>query len=237
MPDFMDYERISDVLMYLSDNIYLEFITTFSKKNTRSGNRSFFTYETEYNSEKYGGSPVWAIHRNVTYYFVINVKENFGAGFILRPQDKELLSRFMELKVIPWILNDSVFQVVDGNLALKEFTPVTYTQSELKYITFEPCVMTDIDNKQTAGIKFNLNGNIVFEVNADKFMGFYSIIKTTDMYAVSCAQINYAKMPPHGLNQFKPVGLGAPKTPQANDVWSDNNYKGRGYNSFLDNIK
>ena len=31
MPDFMDYERISDVLMYLSDNIYLEFITTFSK--------------------------------------------------------------------------------------------------------------------------------------------------------------------------------------------------------------
>lgn len=233
MPEFTDYERIADTLMFFNSNITLEFVTQLARKN-KFGQRQFFSLETEYNSETYNGSPVRSIRRSMSYYFVISVKDNFGGGIVIRQQDKELLTIFLEQKVIPWIIQNSVFHLVKGGiLALKEFEPVTYAQSETKYITFEPIIMTDEEGKQSAGIRMNLNGSDVVDLNADKFMGFYSIIKHTDMYLASCAQANYTKMAPYGVNQYKPTGLGASREP-SNDAWSSANYKGRGYNAFLD---
>lgn len=232
MPEFTDYERIADTLMFFTNTITLEFVTQLARKN-KFGQRQFFSIETEYNSESYNGTPVRSIRRSLSYYFVISVKDNFGGGIVIRQQDKELLTMFMEQKVIPWIVQGGIFHLVKGELAMGEFTPVTYAQSETKYITFEPVVMTDEEGKQAPGIKMNLNGSDSFELNADKFMGFYSIIKCTDMYLASCAQCNYAKMPPYGLNVYRPTGLGASREP-SNEAWSNTNYKGRGYNSFLD---
>ena len=50
---FTDYDRITDILMYLSNNITLNFNVVLSRKD-KTGKRSFFHYETEYPSKCLG---------------------------------------------------------------------------------------------------------------------------------------------------------------------------------------
>ena len=67
--DFTEYDRVQDTLMYLTDKIVLTFIVALSKK-TLGGQRSFFHYETQYNSDSYG-SQLRSIKRNMSYYYTI----------------------------------------------------------------------------------------------------------------------------------------------------------------------
>jgi hypothetical protein len=57
--DFTEYDRITDTLMWLADNITLNFTVGLSKK-AKSGERAFYHYETRYGSDKYG-SPLRSI--------------------------------------------------------------------------------------------------------------------------------------------------------------------------------
>ena len=42
MPEFTDYERIADTLMFFNSNITLEFVTQLARKN-KFGQRQFFS--------------------------------------------------------------------------------------------------------------------------------------------------------------------------------------------------
>lgn len=238
MRKFTDYDRVSDTLMYLNSDTTLEFVMNLSKK-TKIGERSFFATEIEFNSDRYLGNTLVSIKRNMNYFFVINIKDNMGGGLLIRPQDKELITMFIENNVIPWLFDKkmSAFQIIKGELVLKEYVPATYAQSDVKYITFEPIIYVYEESK-SHGIRMNINGVNIIDMNADKFMGFYSIIKNTDMYGVACNLANYAKTEPYEVNTYKPMGLGASRDGAPNSsAWSEANYNGRGSNSFLNNLK
>lgn len=98
--DFTQYERIQDYLMYLSDKITLSFVLALSKKSI-NGQRSFFHYETKYNSDSYG-SELRSIKRNMNYYFLISDKNIYGSGIVLRPQDVEIIIMLIKQRVLPW---------------------------------------------------------------------------------------------------------------------------------------
>lgn len=238
--DFTQYERVQDILMYLTDKITLSFVLALSKKSL-SGQRSFFHYETQYNSDSYG-TELRSIKRNMSYYFMISNKEIFGSGIVLRPQDVEIVIMLIEQRVLPWFFGTSeqhAFQMIDNKLVLKEFIPVVYTQSESKFIGFEPIVYHYENSEQYAeGINLLFTQGESCPMTIDKFMGLFNILKS-DMYGIACNLATYAKTPPYGINVYKPVGLGASPNQQRNDTsWSNqNNYKGFGSNSFLDNLK
>ena len=88
MTQFTDYERATDTLLFLSDQITLDFVVTFATKD-RNGQRSFFHSESEYESEKYSGYGKYrAIRRKMThFYFVINNRRSFDGSFTIRMQD------------------------------------------------------------------------------------------------------------------------------------------------------
>ena len=138
--DFESYDRITDTLMYLNNDITLNFTVTFAKKN-RVGGRQFYHYETEYEASKYSAR-VRSIKRNMTYFFVIDNKQDFGNGFILRPMDVEMLNSIIETQILPWYFdaNKRAFQMIDDKLVLGQYEPVIYAQSQTKYLRFDPVV-------------------------------------------------------------------------------------------------
>ena len=238
--DFTQYERVQDTLMYLTDKITLSFVLALSKKSL-NGQRSFFHYETQYNSDSYGYE-LRSIKRNMNYYFLISNKDIFGSGIVLRPQDVEIIIMLIEQRVLPWFfgtMDQHAFQIIDDKLVLKEFTPVVYTQSESKFIGFEPIVYHYENSEQYAeGIQLIFTQGESCPMTIDKFMGLFNTLKS-DMYGIACNLASYAKIPPHGINVYKSVGLGASPNQQRNDnTWANQNqYKGFGANSFLDNSK
>jgi hypothetical protein len=249
--DFTDHERISDILMYLSDKITLNFVTRLAKKSM-TGDRMFFSYETKYTSDKYNynsmpSGGVRSIKRNMDFYFTIENKEVFANSMILRPKDAEMLLMIIEQQIYPWYFGtpkQMAFKFVKDNnqqkLVLGEYSPVQYAQNTNKYIIFEPTVYSYESGEYTYGIKMNLSGHDIVDLELDNFMGFVRLLKT-DMYAVSCAQINYAKIPPYGINTFEMgKGLGASRRPANADDWNPNIQPQKGLgsgNSFLNNTK
>lgn len=239
MSSFTDYERITDSLMYLSDRLTLNFVVNLAKKN-QMGNRQFCHFETSYVSEKYNGtSPIRSIKRNMSYYFVIDDREVFANGFILRPQDVELLLMLIQQQILPWFFGNKeerAFHMVKEQLVLKEYREVVYTQSESRWIKFAPIVYSYEDGTFAQGLEMIFQSGEVASMNADKFMGFVNILKT-DMYAVACSMLTYVKQQPYEINTYSPSGLGASRSPRQQDWQNNTNYKGNGTNSFLNNSK
>ena len=220
--------------MWLSDNVSLNFTVSFSRKG-KSGERVHYHSEYVYGSDKFGGD-LRSIKRSMSYAFVLDVRTDFVAGMMLRPQDVELLTRLIDAKVLPWILMSSAFAVKDGQLILTQYEPVIYAQ-ETKSLTFEPAIFVDPRSElESRGIKMTLLSGDYWILSADQFMGFYNILTKTDMYAVAAAMCNYVKMEPYGVNAFVNKGLGAqPMNPSS----GKGNNRGGFFNSnkFLDDAK
>lgn len=244
---FTDYDRITDILMYLSNNITLNFNVVLSRKD-KTGKRSFFHYETEYPSKYLGVNTGRGIKRNMNFYFTLDNKNDFANGFILRPQDVMLLNMLIEKQVLPWFFDPikRIFSITkDGErLIIKgEFEPINYTQSEYKYISFVPIIYTYEDGTFKEGIRIYLNSQSEFaDLDIDRFMGLVYILRNTDMYSVASSMLSYVKQSPHGTNIYSMIGLGGG---YVQDTWQDSeditndsnvNNKGNG-NNFLKNAK
>jgi hypothetical protein len=188
----------------------------------------------------------------MNFFYTIDNKNDFGNSFVIRPQDAVMLLDVINKKVLPWFYADSkeyAFQYINDTLSIKEYTPAMYTQTDIKYLKFEPTVIM-INEQYAYGVNITVNGTTNFDVELEKFMGFVYFLNC-DMYTAACSIVNYAKTEPYGIEIFKPYGLGGG---QVEDKWGEdnniqyssteidstqdksrNNYK-TNHNSFLDSI-
>ena len=236
--EFTDYDKITDTLMWLSDNTVLNFVTILNKKN-KFGERKFFQYETMYGEDKSTNKPLRSIKRNMDFYFVIENRDVFGGGIVLRPQDVYTFLMFVEQKVLPWYYGtpkQQAFRIINGELVFNNFEPVVWAQSENAFIEFSPYIFTFEDNTSSQYIKMNIRSTNEILMSIDKFMGFLQLLKS-DMYACACTNVNYAKTQPYGINVYNAKGLGGGRgrDPVGSD-WNMN-YSGNSAKSFLDNVK
>jgi len=233
--EYTDYDKITDILMYLSSEITLKFSVVLSKAVSKTDNtRKFLHSECIYNSKYRNVNESLSIIRTMnTYYFLIDLKNDFLGSIVLRPGDVEILKMLLNQKVLPWFFgNKTAFQIRDNKLYLGEYSgTVMFAQSDYKYLGFTPMVITYEDGRSKQGIRVNINNQDTFaDLDIDTFMTFVNIIKCTDMYNAACNLVNYVKMPPYGINQFKSAGLGSGG--YRNDMGSYNKR-----NNFLDNKK
>jgi len=239
--DYTDYDRITDKLMFLSSTITLNFTVTLAKKD-KFGNRAHLHYEVEYSSKFRDQNMAHSIKRDIVYYFTIDNSNDFGNGLVLRPQDVEILKMLLDQQILPWFFgNNRVFGIKENKLFIKEYgSPVTYAQSDYKFISFNPIIFEYEDGKFKEGIRIYLNNQDAFaDLDIDKFMQFVNIIKCTDMYNAALTMINYVKMPPYGINNHTSVGLGSGggyeyNTPRQNSSKSSST-GAFGTNDFLSN--
>lgn len=238
MVQFQDYDRIVDILMYLSKDITLNFNVNLSKKSVNN-ERMFFHYETEYNSKYYGVDKGRTIKRNMSYFFTLDDKNNFINSFIIRPQDVVLILMGIENAILPWFTGQKrIYSLVDKKLVITgKFKPFNYVQNENKYISIHPLVISYEDGTFKEGIRLYLNSDTVYaDLDLDRFMGLYYILKNTDMYAVASSMALYAKTGPYDVNTYRMVGLGGGGIAQ--DNWNDDSTNDqKRNNSFLNSIK
>ena len=230
---FEQYDRITDTLLYLSDSITLNFTVSLSRKD-RTGGRAFFHYETQYQSKYIGSDNAKAIKRYMNFFYTIDDKNDFGNSFILRPQDIAVLIMLFDNQLLPMYFGTKrIFKVIDDQLAIiGEYTPVVYTQSEYKYLMFEPIVIKYENGSYKEGLRFTLNNKSNYiDIDIDRFLGFYHLLKNTDMYAVACSMVHYTKTAPYDVNVFKRQGLGG-GTPLPDWNYDDNTNKG----NFFDTL-
>ena len=220
--------------MWLSDNVSLTFSVSLSRKD-KNGERMHYHFEYQYGSDKYGND-LRSIKRNMNFYFVIDVKTDFSAGIMLKPQDVELVLRLLDMRVLPWFLEAGMFSIKDNTLVLGTYEPVVYDKGNSKGLVFEPAVYVDpYTQLESRGIRISIIGSESWIMSIDQFMGFYHLLRNTDMYSAACALCNYVKMPPYGVNSMSTKGLGAP--PQYRNASANRSFNGFNSNSFLDNAK
>lgn len=240
MIQFQDYDRITDQIFYLSENLSLNFTTVLSRKD-RTGARMFFHYETEYQSKYIGTDIARSIKRIMNFYFTIDNKNDFGNGFILRTNDVLIFCMIIEQQLLPLYFDSvkRIYKVIDDRLVIKgEYKDIMYAQSDYKFISLAPIVCTYEDGTYKEGVRMTVNNESEYvDLDIDKFMGFYYLLKKTDMYSVAANMVTYVKQQPYGTNIFSRKGLGggAP-LPDWNEDFNTNN-KGNKGNNFLNQIK
>ena len=214
---FESYDRIQDTLMFLSNDLVLSFVCTLSWAN-RQNHRRFFHYESEYASKYSDVSKARSIRRSMVFYYLLENRNDFLGALILKPQDVQMLLMGIESKVLPWFFSKRIFATIDDRLYIKEsFSSVIYPQTENKYLKFDPIVMSYDNNTYKEGVRIYVNSESVYaDMELDKFLGLYYILKNTDMYAVASSMINYVKIPPYGIGLHDSTGLGG-----GGDYWSN----------------
>ena len=230
--EYIDYDRISDILIYFENGITFEFSVQLSKAD-RFKNRRFFESEFQYGSKYTGRDFDRSIKRVMSFNFALNVKDNFTAGMMLRNQDVEILKTLLSQKVIPWFIGDNrIFKIVDSKLVIVgNIDPVFYTQSIYKYIRFDPTIIAYEDGTFKEGVRMELSDPGIWTyIDIDKLLGFLNLLKNTDMYCAAIGLCNYMKMSPHGLSSINTTGLGGGRLAE------ENMFEG-GANTFSDNKK
>lgn len=206
---FDDYDRITDILMYLSDNLTLNFTVTLSRKD-RNGGRSFYHYETEYTSKYIGQLRSRSIKRIMNFYFTLDNKNDFGNGFVIRVQDAFMIVTAIETQLLPLFFDAKrrVFSIIDNRLVInKDYNKVRYAQNEYRFIIFDPIVLTYESGEYKEGVRITVNKEYT-DIDIDKFLGLYWMLKNTDMYSVACNMCTYVKTPPYNINTYTRQGLG-----------------------------
>ena len=238
---FLWYDRITDTLMYLSSNFSLEFVVNFASKK-KDGGRSFFHSEFTKQSQYYNIDISKTIRRVHRYYYVISQKNTFGGGFVMRHSDVFILTNAFENKIMPWFFGKTrIFDIVEDRLVIKgKYEIFMYPQSEYSYLSIAPLVREFENGQYKEGVRIFVNDqDQYFDLTLDNFLGFYHILKNTDMVTLASTMMNYVKTQPYDVNtsSMNP-GLGSGMNMEENVRGSYRNASGGlGASNFLNSTK
>lgn len=219
--NFLDYDKITDTLMYFSREISLNFCVNLTRKN-QQGNVIHFHSEYNFYNESLGKNS-YSIKRNITPSFIINDNKDYRNSILIRPQDVSLLQMVLNSNIIPWVIGPKRIYHMnqDNKLIIKgKWNQVDFPLSDYKYISFAPIIITYQDSTMKEGIRFTINDKTNYvDIDINKFMEFYYYICNTDMYNAAIGLLNYVKTGPYGENLYT--------------FGKDNNYnKDNGYNDW-----
>lgn len=188
---FMDIEKISDIICYLSRDVNVKFNVVLARKK-EDGTRNFFHKEYEYNSKYLDVDKSITISRSFDYYITLDFKDNFEAGVMIRPKDMMNL----QLK-----LNDSIrwfgklFKTdKEGNLIIFGDFKKIYIKNLAgnKYLCLEPTIIKYEDNTSKEGIRVFFSSTEVYtDIDIDNYMGFVYLMNKIDLYGAAITLLNY----------------------------------------------
>lgn len=198
---YLDYDKISDDMMFLAKNTIVRFNLTLSKKY-RDNNRYHFHREYTYDSKYSDYGKVVSIKRTFNYYLSIDRIDDRNKSVMIRIQDIILL-RAKLIEISTWF-SDGTFVIKNNKLQIyKKKKPIEITNlAENKFILFEPIVI-DYENSNTSyqGIRITLSDmNTYSDITIDNFYGFMYLINTIDMFGYAQNMLNYIQRPDYGTN-------------------------------------
>lgn len=198
---FIDYDKLSDDVLYLGSKLYLRMNVSLSSKQDPDM-RYHFHKEYSYDS-KYSKTQLMSMKRSFDYYLSFD-KTDLRNIVIIRPQDMIVLQRALA-KVVLWFEDKekNAFYVRSKKLIVKRQQPILVEGLAMNgYIEFQPIViLSENDNKQTPGLRLTLGKEDCFaDITIDKFYGLLYTINTIHMYEAAQNLLNYLGRPDFGTN-------------------------------------
>lgn len=187
---FLDYDRISDDLMYFDRDVYLRFNVQLARKGS-DGNRYHYLREYRYQSKYDNYGKVLTVRRHFEFYLSIDVKNEFGSGIVIRMKD--IFNIRLRLKAVARWFSDGIFKI-DKNKQLHIVgnpEPVIITNLGGKYIKFEPAIVDFGNGTKREGVRITLNDARFVDITVDTFMEFSYIMNSINMYEAALSIVNY----------------------------------------------
>ena len=197
--EYIDYDKISDDVLYLGDKLYLRMNVSLSSKKDPDM-RYHFHQEFEYPSPYGRNGYLRSIKRSFTYFLSLDRKDISGGGRRVRDKDMFLLKEKLKL-VTDWF-GDNTFGTKKKNLIIKtKREPIILPGlANQKYLQFDPIVIVyESTGEQTPGVRITLGDSSIFaDISVDKLFSFKYTIDTFNMYLSAQLLINYLGRPEFG---------------------------------------
>ena len=201
------YEKLVDDIYYLGNNVILRMNVTLAKKS-EDGRRYYYHNEFMYKSNKYIDiNELITLRRSFEYFLTLeNIKYINGEKESIMIRVQDIINIRYNLNIVyQWFISKkykNLFAYSKGNLIMLErVEPVIISGLALdKKIIIEPTII-QYDNDVYEGVRLFLNSNTNYiDIKVDRFMGFYYIINTIDMYQSAQLLLNYNGRPDFGNN-------------------------------------
>ncbi|MCM1215945.1 MAG: hypothetical protein NC548_15670 [Lachnospiraceae bacterium] len=206
--EYLDYDKISDTLLWLNNNTLLRFNVTLASKD-KFQNRKSFHHESVYESKFSNVRNAYSIKRDMNFFWTIeDLKNPMTNNVMITLNDIFFFKFIVENKILPWFIgNKSIFGTNpdNGSIMIKgKWKPEQFALTDQHYLEFHPIVISYNDGKTTSyGIRMIMNDpNNIIDMELNRFMAMYQLIVFSDAYAIACSMVNYVKIGPHGLNLY-----------------------------------
>lgn len=186
---FLDYDKISDNLMFLGKNISLNFNVSLAYKSPDGGRRHFhseYRYKSKYNDV----SNVCSVKRSFDYYLSIDIKGDMDNSIMIRTSNMIMLKLKLN-KVAEWFT--TLFQIKNDKLCIiGDYENISMIFAAHKAISFEPIIINYEDETCKEGVRLYINSNDNYvDLSIDRFMELWYLIDNLNMYQAAIVLLNY----------------------------------------------
>lgn len=219
-----DYDRISDRIMWLSNDFILKFTVDLNRKNTFNGRTTIINFHKEFGYNTDDGRFAVKINREFNYYLSIESSRRGIDGLKCNVRIGINDIYFVKMKMgilIHWFTGadmKDLFVKQNGRIVLhKRVEPIKIMiQRDLCSLEFEPAVQYINDAEQWIGVNCYLNGSQEpFFMNVNTALAFANVISTFDLYQSAIGLLNYVGRPAYGTNMVD-MNQQSNKRPEAN---------------------
>lgn len=202
--EYIDYDKLSDDVLYLGSKLYLRMNVSLSSKS-EPDQRYHFHKEFAYSSVYAPNNRFISIKRSFSYYLSLDRIDIPLGGIMIRSQDMIVLKSKLE-EVSEWF-SSNIFAIKGKNLIVKyKKKPIIVEGlANQKYLQFDPVVIVwENTGEQTPGVRITLGDPSIFaDISVDKFFGLLYTISTFNMYQSAQLLLNYLGRPRYGFNLFE----------------------------------
>ena len=234
---FTDFDKITDVLMYLSSDVTLNICMALNKKN-KDGNYVSFHSEFQYVNH---GKECYSVKRTIMPFFQISDIKDFKNSIMIKAQDIVMIKMLIDNNILPWYMGNTRIYFFDDNNKLQmkgkyEFQEIRI--SDYSFIAFAPIILRYEDGTEKEGVRMLMNSKERFvDMQIDTFLAFYYFLTATDLYAAGANMANYVKTMPYDVGLHN-INGGSYEEARYNQYEEDNFNvnKGSGKGNFFKNL-
>lgn len=201
--NYIDYDKLSDDVLYLGSNLFLRMNVSLSNKGDQD-QRYHFHKEYRYDSKYTSNGKLLSIKRSFNYYLSLD-KTDTKMNIMIRPQDMILFKMNLE-QVSKWF-SDNTFGTKGREVILRnrKESIVLPGLAQQRYIQFDPVVVVwENTGDQTPGVRVTLGDPSIYaDISVDRLFALLYTISNFNMYESAQLLVNYLGRPNFGMNLYE----------------------------------
>lgn len=201
-----EYNRVSDVLLYIGKNMVVKFNVQLSNYNKDTKKMEPFHKEYKYYDARVG-SDRYTIHRSFGYYISIEncIANDDGIKEIVKVGVCEItLMKMMLNSGLEWFTNSEykdLYGKRDGKLVINKQIEPKHISLQGKYVEIEPIVFVSYMGDYDFGVRLYLNSDTNYvEMPLNTYCGLQYTFESVNLYQSALGVLAYLEKPEPGSN-------------------------------------